>query len=330
MNLVSIEDIRHAAASVADVTVRTPLLRCSWIDAGDTFWLKPENFQVTGSFKIRGAYNAINALAADKRALGVITYSSGNHAQAVAYAARAFKVPCIVVMPDDAKAVKIEATRALGAEIELVPPAERKARAEDLAAERGHALIPPYDHPDVIAGQATVGLEIVQDLPQVEVVLVPVGGGALASGVATAVKNLRPSAVVIGVEPELAADAAEGLRTGRLAAWPMTLTGRTVADGLRTNLSELTLAHLMRYLDGIVTVSEEEILAALAELASSGHLIAEPSGAVSSAAYLYKREELPAGKTVAVVSGGNVDPGLLVSVLSGRTASLPYAGRERD
>jgi threonine dehydratase len=278
--------------------------------------------QVSGSFKIRGAYNAISLLPAAKRALGVITYSSGNHAQAVAYAARAFKVPCIVVMPDDAKVVKIEATKALGAEIVLVPPAERKARAEDLSAKHGHALIPPYDHPDVIAGQGTVGLEIIQDLPQVEVVLVPVGGGALASGVATAVKSLRPSAAVIGVEPELAADAADSLRVGKLTVWPMTMTGRTVADGLRTNLCELTLAHLMRYLDGIVTVSEDEILAAVSELASSAHVIAEPSGAVSSAAYLSRREELPAGKTVVVLSGGNADPGLLVSVISGRTASL--------
>jgi threonine dehydratase len=213
--------------------------------------------------------------------------------------------------------VKIEATRALGAEVVLVTAAERHAAAEDMSARRGYTLIPPYDHPDVIAGQGTVGLEIIQDLPTVDVVLVPVGGGGLASGVATAVRALAQSAVVIGVEPELAADAAEGFQAGKLAAWPVTMTGRTVADGLRTNLSELTLAHLKQRLDDIVTVSEDQILAATRALALSARLVAEPSGAVSVAAYLYEREKLPPGQVAAIISGGNIDPGLLVTVIGG-------------
>jgi threonine dehydratase len=316
MNLISMEDIRSASSAIADIAVRTPLLACPWAGGDAALWLKPENFQVTGSFKIRGAYTAISRLPADRRRIGVITYSSGNHAQAVAYAARAFGVPCTVVMPDDARAVKVAATRALGAEIVRVPAAERRRRAEELSAAHGQAMIPPYDHPDVIAGQGTVGLEIVQDQPMVDVVLVPVGGGGLAAGVASAVKALRPSAAVFGIEPELAADAAESLRTGSLATWPMTLTGRTAADGLRTNLSELTLAHLANRLDGIVTVSENEIDAAMGELTRMAHIIAEPSGAVSMAGYLFHRDEFPPGTTVAIISGGNIDSGLLMSVIA--------------
>src|SRR5262245_60235842 len=212
-------------------------------------------------------------------------------------------------MPDVAVASKVAAVRALGAQVELVPPAERDARSAQLAAERGLALIPPFDHRDVIAGQGTVGLEIVADLSDVTAVLVPVGGGGLASGVATAVKALNPAIRVIGVEPELAGDAAESLRAGRLITWPVERTYRTAADGLRTHLSELTFAHLRAYLDGIVLVTEDEIHAAVRELARGAHLIAEPSGAVATAAWLYHRDELgpPDGPVVSVISGGNAD-----------------------
>jgi threonine dehydratase len=185
-----------------------------------------------------------------------------------------------------------------------------------LVAERGLSPIPPFDHRDVIAGQGTVGLEIVEDLPGVEVVLVPVGGGGLASGVATAVKGLRPSALVIGVEPAEAADAQESLATGDLVAWPVEQTYRTIADGLRTQLSELTFAHLRARLDGIVTVSEEEILSTVGRLARSARLVVEPSGAVAAAAFLHHRDELPAGATVAVLTGGNIGPELLTAALA--------------
>jgi threonine dehydratase len=314
MHLVSLDDIRSAATNLAGVAVRTPLVPCPW--AGGEVWVKPESLQPIGSFKIRGAYHAIAALPPTARAGGIITHSSGNHAQAVAYAARAFAVPCVVVMPDVAAPLKIAATEALGASVVLVPAVQRSSRVEELAAQRGMHIIPPFDHPDVIAGQGTVGLEIVEDLSTVDVVLVPVGGGGLASGVSTAVKALSPSTVVIGVEPEYAADAAESMRTGTVAAWPPERTYRTIADGLRTNLSELTLAHLRARMDAIVTVSDEEILATVGALARSGRLVAEPSGAVSMAAYLHRGADLPGGRTVAVVSGGNIDPALFASLVT--------------
>jgi threonine dehydratase len=317
MDLVTLDRVHAAADTIAGVAVRTPLLPCPW---APDLWLKPENLQPVGAFKVRGAHNAIAALPAGRRERGVVTHSSGNHGQAVAYAAAALGIPCVVVMPGVAAPIKIEATRALGAEVLLVGTAERLGAAEEVARERGMALIPPYDHRDVIAGQGTVGLEIVADLPDVDTVLVPVGGGGLASGVAAALAALRPGTRVVGIEPERAADAAESLAAGHLVAWEPERSYRTVADGLRTNLSELTLAHLSEYLHGIVTVTEEEILSAVGVLARRARIVAEPSGAVTTAAYLHHRDELPGGRTVAVVSGGNIDPALLARVLTGATA----------
>jgi threonine dehydratase len=313
MDLVTLDAIQRAAKQLTGVAVRTPLLPCPW-DAA--LWLKPENLQPVGAFKLRGAYNAVACLPGQARARGVLTHSSGNHGQALAYAARAFGVPCVVVMPDVAPAVKVEATRAAGAEIVMVPPAERLATAERIAAERGMTVIPPYDHIEVIAGQGTVGLEIVEDLPEVDVVLVPVGGGGLASGVATAVHALRPAARVIGVEPELAADARDSLAAGEFRTWPVEQTYRTMADGLRTGLSELTFAHLRERLDGILTVTEREIAATVGRLVRGTRIVVEPSGAVAAAARLYHGDELPAGRTVAVVSGGNVEPARLAELVT--------------
>ena len=263
MELVTIDDIRAAAARIQGVAVRTPLVRM-----GDA-WVKPESLQPIGAFKIRGAYNAVASL----RPEGVVTHSSGNHGQALAYAAREFGVPCVVVVPEGAPGLKVTAIEGWGAEVVIVPPDQREVVAEKVAQERGLTLVPPYDHPAVIAGQGTVGLEIIEDLPEVEVVLVPVGGGGLASGVSTAVKALRPDVRVIGVEPELAGDAAESLATGRRVEWEPARTYRTIADGLRTTLSELTFAHLRERLDGIVTVSEDEIKAAMGHLARSARLV---------------------------------------------------------
>ncbi|HEY3008365.1 MAG TPA: threonine/serine dehydratase [Micromonosporaceae bacterium] len=313
MELVTLDAIRRAAKHLAGVVVRTPLLS---FPAEDGLWLKPENLQPVGAFKLRGAYNAVACLPDSVRARGVLTHSSGNHGQALAYAARAFGVPCVVVMPDVAPAVKVAATRASGAEIVFVPPADRTRVAEALATERGMTVVPPYDHRDVIAGQGTVGLEIVEDMPDVDVVLVPVGGGGLASGVATAVKALRPAARVIGVEPELAADAKESLAAGRLLTWPVERSYRTMADGVRVNLSELTFAHLRERLDAVVTVSEQEIASAVGRLVRGGRIVVEPSGAVAAAARLFHRAELPAGRTVAVVSGGNIDPVVLAELVA--------------
>ncbi|MBB5956602.1 threonine dehydratase [Saccharothrix tamanrassetensis] len=309
MELVTISDIRAAASLVAPVVVRTPLLRFD-----DRLSVKPESLQPVGAFKLRGAYHALARLTDEVRARGVVAFSSGNHAQAVAFAARAFGVPAVIVLPENAPAVKIAATRGWGATVELVPMADREARAYELAESLGATLIPPFDHRDVIAGQGTVGLEIVADRPEVDVVLVPVSGGGLVSGVATAVKALRPAARVIGVEPELAGDAAESLRAGELVRWQAVERERTSADGLRAEPSELTFAHMRAYVDDIVTVSEEEIAEAIRRLARDTRLVVEPSGAVAVAAYLQRTEEWPA-RTVAVVSGGNIDPDVFAKIM---------------
>ena len=300
MGLVTISDIQAAADRIKGAAVRTPLLRFD-----DGLWLKPESLQPVGAFKIRGAYNALARLTEDVRARGVVAYSSGNHAQAVAYAAKLFGVPAVIVVPDDTPRVKVDATLSHGAEVVQVPMAQREARAAELVAQRGATLIPPFDHPDVIAGQGTVGLEVVADLPDVATVLVPVSGGGLVSGVATAVKALSPSTRVIGVEPELAGDAAESLRVGTLVRWPAGDRARTIADGLRAEPSELTFEHMRAYVDDIVTVSEEQIGEAVGVLARRARLVVEPSGAVTAAAHLARPSS---GPTVAVLSGGNVDP----------------------
>jgi threonine dehydratase len=308
VRLVGLAEVRAAAGRIGERVVRTPLLPVPW---SEKLWLKPESLQPTGAFKLRGAAHALSQLPADRRAAGVVTHSSGNHGQALAYAARAAAVPCTVVVPEGAAPHKVAAIERLAADVVRVPPDERAGRAEAIAGQRGMVMVPPYDHPDIIAGQGTVGLEIAADLPDVDVVLVPVGGGGLASGVAVAVTALRPGARVVGVEPELAADARESLAAGALRPWPAERTYRTMADGLRTSLSELTLAHLRAHLYGIVTVTEEEILGATRALLLQARLVVEPSGAVATAAFLHRREELPAGRTVAVVSGGNLDPALL-------------------
>ncbi|SCL16914.1 threonine dehydratase [Micromonospora rhizosphaerae] len=313
MGLVSLADIRAAAVDIAGVVTRTPLMPTPW-DAA--LWLKPESLQPVGSFKLRGATHAVARLDPAVRLRGVVTHSSGNHGQALAYAARAAGVPCTVVVPEGAPRVKVDRIRALGAEVVLVPPARRLAEAERIVAGTGATLVPPFDDRRIIAGQGTVGLEIVEDLPDVEVVLVPVGGGGLSSGVATAVKGLRPSTAVIGVEPLLAADARESLAVGEVVVWDVERTYRTSADGLRTHLSALTLAHLRERLDGIVTVTEEEIGAAMGRLVRDARLVVEPSAAVAVAARLFRSADLPSGRTVAVVTGGNVDPTLLAQVVT--------------
>jgi threonine dehydratase len=313
--LVTLDDIRAAAKNLAGIAVRTPLLPAPW--AGPDFAVKPESLQVIGAFKIRGAYHALASLADADRARGVIASSSGNHAQAIAWAARAFGVPAVIVIPEGAAAGKVAATLALGAEVVRVAPADRDTAAAALAAERGLNLIPPYDDPRVIAGQGTVGLEIAEDDPAVDVVLVPVSGGGLISGVATAVKALCPRARVIGVEPELAGDTAESYRRGELIAWPTTRTYRTIADGLRTtSAGRLPWEHIQAYVDDVITVAEDEIRAAVRLLATGSRLVAEPSGAVTTAAHLFHGDALPKGRRVAVLSGGNIAPALLADILA--------------
>ncbi|WP_348731972.1 threonine/serine dehydratase [uncultured Mycolicibacterium sp.] len=316
MELVTIDDIRTAARQVAGHVVRTPLLEASWGDPDRPLWVKPESLQTIGAFKVRGAFNAIGALIAGPDPVsGVVAYSSGNHAQAVAHAAAVYGLPAHIVMPEETPAVKIDATRRHGARVVLCAAGQREVVAEQVAAETGAVMIPPFDHPRVIAGQGTIGLEIAEDLPDVRTVFVPVSGGGLASGIGTAIKALCPEAVVIGVEPELAADTAEGLALGRRVDWPITDRNRTIADGLRSQPSELTFAHLQNVLDEIITVSEAEIRSGVRELAFRARLVAEPSGAVALAGY--RKVAAPAGPAVVILSGGNVAPEMLGQILAG-------------
>jgi threonine dehydratase len=291
---------------------------------GDVYF-KPESLQPVGSFKLRGAYNKIAALSSKERKRGVIAYSSGNHAQAVAYAARLLGIKAVIVMPAIAPEVKRKATAALGAEIVPVGPGsdERRARAEALAAKHGLTIVPPFDDEQIIAGQGTIGLEILEDLPDAGLVLVPVSGGGLISGIATAIKLRRSKIKVIGVEPELAADARSSLRSGKRVSLPAEQTTRTIADGLRSqSVGEIPFAHIRKYVDDIVLVSEQEIREAVRRLLSM-RLVIEPSGAASYAALLFHRQELPkAKKKVAVLSGGNIEPALLWEIMAAGEASV--------
>jgi threonine dehydratase len=324
-DLVSLETIRAAAARIAQIAVKTPLVEAAFPGlsghgTGKQIWLKAESLQPIGAFKMRGAANKILQLTPGEIARGVITYSSGNHAQAVAYVAREVGAKAVIVMPSNAPAIKRAATLALGAEVVDVGLAssERLAVAEQLVREHGYVVVPPYDDEQIIAGQATCGLEIVEALPDVDLVLTPVSGGGLLSGVAAAVKQLRPQAMVFGVEPELAGDTAASFRAGAIVEWPAELTSRTIADGLRTqSVGVRNFAHIQAFVDGIITVTEKEIRAAMRAIVAATRLVPEPSGAVAVAALLFHAAELPHyTKAVAVVSGGNVAPELLAEVLT--------------
>lgn len=318
--LVSLHDIRAAAKRIDDLVLRTPVIEVPHPeDPERILWCKAESLQPTGAFKLRGAYNAIAQVIDEARENGIVAQSSGNHARAVAWIARRLDLRAVIVMPEAAPQPKVDAVRALGARVEIVPNAERDLRAAELVAEHGSVHVPPYDDPRIIAGQGTAGLELLEQVEDLQVVLVPVSGGGLISGIATAAKALRPQITVIGVEPELAADAQQSLGSGQHVAWDGAQTYRTIADGLRTpSLGQHTWPHVQRYVDDIVTVTEEEILGAVRHLAVAGRLVAEPSGAVTTAAWLHR--ELPAGKTAAIVSGGSIDPALLARIMAGGAA----------
>jgi len=322
--MVTLDDIQAAQARIQGIALRTHLIELPsnmWgqttaAHSGDRrLLLKPENQQPIGAFKLRGAYNKIAALSEDARKRGVISYSSGNHAQGVAYAARALGVKAVIVMPGNAPAIKREATAALGADIVLVGPGstERQLKAEELAAQHGYIIVPPYNDEQIIAGQGTMGLEILEDLPDVETVLVPVGGGGMISGVAAAIKLSKPSVNVFGVEPELAADAQASLRAGKIVQFPAEQVTRTLADGLRTqSIGAINFDHMQCFVDGIVTVSEDEIGQALRLLAANPETTAEPSGAVAVAGFLFRGDQLPkTSLNVAIISGGNIEPQML-------------------
>jgi threonine dehydratase len=325
--LVGIDEIRAAARRIRAAARRTPLLDCAVPDespAGPRVWLKCESLQHAGAFKLRGAYNFVARLDASERATGLVTYSSGNHAQGVAWAARAFGVPAVVVMPVDAPEVKRAAVLRLGAEVieEGTTTTERKARAEAVLADRGGTMVPPFDDPRIIEGQGTVGLEITEQIEQererregsagavkpLGLVLVPVGGGGLVSGVAAAARSLVPGARVVGVEPTGAAKMSRSLAEGH----PVTLERvDTVADGLRpVRPGDLTFRHVRELADGVVTVEDEAIRSAVL-WCHRRRLVVEPSGAAALAALLSGVVAPPAdAEVVAVLSGGNLDPSL--------------------
>src|SRR5215470_4240381 len=316
MVMITLSDLRSAQSRLRGVTIRTKLVDFP-LCAEDPrlLRLKPENQQPIGAFKLRGAYNKIASLSEKERQRGVISYSSGNHAQGVAYAARALQVKSVIVMPSNAPAIKREATAKLGAEIVTVGPAsdERKAKAEELAAHYGYIIVPPYNDEKIIAGQGTIGLEILEDLPDVETVLSPVGGGGMISGVAAAIKLTNSKVKVIGVEPELAADAQASLRQGKIVQFPAETVSRTIADGLRTqSIGPINFEHIQAYVDDIITVTEDEIRQTMKYLCANPQTVPEPSGAVATAGFIFHAQEIPQTRlNVAVISGGNIEPEML-------------------
>lgn len=309
--LVSVEAIEAARARVRGAARLTPLIEVPWAGASGNgcLLLKCENFQPMGAFKIRGAYNMIAQLSPGELQRGVITYSSGNHGQAVALAARLKGVTAVIVMPTTAPRVKVEGARGFGAEVTFAGTTslERKRRAEEIAAERGLTMVPPFDHPMIIAGQGTVGLEILEQCPDVATVIVQIGGGGLSSGVAAAIKQRMPHVRVIGVEPEGAAKMKRSMEAGR----PITLEKvSTIADGLMTvRPGDLTFEHVRAFVDEIVTVEDADMIKAIAWLYRHARLVVEPSGSVTTAAVMRGLGgfDASAGPLVAIVSGGNVE-----------------------
>jgi threonine dehydratase len=308
--LVTLDEIRAARERIKDAARYTPLLEVPWPSPkpqAPSLFLKAESLQPMGAFKIRGAFNMIAQLPKDALQRGVITYSSGNHGQAVALAAKTLGAPAVIVMPTTAPAVKVDGCKGYGAEVIFAGTTslDRQARAEQESKDRGLTIVPPFDHRQIIIGQGTMGLEILEQRPDVGTVFVPVGGGGMASGVAAAIKLSKPSVRIVAVEPEGAPKMSQSLAAGH----PITLpSSASIADGLM-NLrpGDLTFAHIRTFVDEVVTVSESEIAKAVAWLFTNARLVAEPSGAVTTAAVTLGLGH-PQGIVVAVVSGGNVAP----------------------
>jgi threonine dehydratase len=325
--LVTLEDVRGAARRIAGVARVTPLVDVSAL-AGRPLLLKCESMQPGGAFKIRGAFNMVAQLTDDQRRRGVITFSSGNHGQAMALAARQLGAPAVVVMPTTAPRIKVDGARAFGAEVIFAgtTSTDRRLRAEREALARGLTIVPPFDHEWIIAGQGTLALEILEQRPDVAAILVPIGGGGLAAGVAAAIKLSRPDVKVIGVEPAGSA----AMRASIDAGHPVTLDSTdSIADGLlAVRPGDLTFAHVRRFVDRIVTVEDDEIADAVLWLFSNARMIAEPSGAASVAAALSSLAgqadirpalSLPNGPVVAIVSGGNMGMDRLEELRRSRT-----------
>jgi len=317
-NTITFSDVQSAAERLRGQAYRTPVVTSRTFDeiAGCRVFFKCENLQRGGAFKFRGAYNALSQLTPGQRQRGVVAFSSGNHAQGLALAARVLGIPATVVMPSDAPQIKVEATRGYGADIVLYErlAGDREAIARQLADERGLTVIPPFDHPHIIAGQGTAAMELFQDVPDLDVLITPVGGGGLISGCATAAKAMRPGVRVIGVETEPANDAWQSLRTGkRVTIAPPD----TIADGIRTtSLGVITFEIMRKLVDEIVLVTDADVIEAMRFMLLRMKLLAEPTGAVPIAALMAHKVDGIAGKRVGViVSGGNADPATLVRIL---------------
>jgi threonine dehydratase len=308
-SLISLADIRQAADRVRPIVRTTPLVDVS-AAAGRPLFLKCESLQPGGAFKIRGAYNMVARLTPEQRARGVVTYSSGNHGQAMALAARELGAPAVVVMPTTAPAIKVDGARSFGAEVIFAgtTSAHRRERAEAEAASRGLTMVPPFDHEWIIAGQGTAGLEILDQCPDVAVIVVPVGGGGLVAGVAAAVKQTRPDVKVVGVEPAGAAAMKASVEAGHAVTLPSTAS---VADGLMpVRPGDLTFAHVQAFVDAVVTVEDAAIIDAVLWIFANAKIVAEPSGAATTAAVLTGTVDAAIGRVdgpiVAIVSGGNM------------------------
>jgi threonine dehydratase len=308
-NSVTIDDIKATQARLAGIVHQTPVLTSRTVNqrTNSQVFFKCENFQRTGAFKFRGAYNALAQLSPEQKQKGVITFSSGNHAQAIALAGNLLNIPTTIVMPDDAPVVKQQATRGYGAEVILYhrQESDREELAKNLARDRHLTLIPPYDHPHIIAGQGTAALELIQEIGQLDLLLVCCGGGGLISGSAIATKSLLPNAKVIGVEPELADDATRSFHSKTL----QTVTNpQTIADGVRTpSLGKLTFPLVLNYVDDMVAVSEAAIIGTMFFLWERLKIVVEPTGALAAAALLDGVVQAPGARIGVIISGGNVD-----------------------
>jgi threo-3-hydroxy-L-aspartate ammonia-lyase len=306
--MVSFEDIAGAHERIKAQAKRTPVLTSATIDAltGARVFFKCENFQRMGAFKFRGAYNALSQLNEEQKRKGVVAFSSGNHAQAVALSGKLLGIKTVIVMPDDAPKVKLDATRGYGAEVvQYARDQPREALAGKLAAERGLTLIPPFDHPHIIAGQGTAAKELVEDAGPLDVLLVPCGGGGLLSGCAIAAKHLAPKCRVLGVEPAAGNDASQSFATKRLVTIAIP---DTIADGARTpSLGKLTFPIVLRYVDDMLTVDDKELARAMFFLWERMKIVVEPTGSLAACAVLEKKVEVKGLRVGVVLSGGNVD-----------------------
>lgn len=307
--VITCDDVRAAATRIQGVARRTPVLTSSTLDelVGGEVFLKCENFQRVGAFKFRGAYNAICQLSPEQLGRGVATYSSGNHAQAVALACREVGATAVIVMPEDTPASKLAATKGYGAEIVTYDryAQDRVAIGNQLASDQGRVLIPPYEHPHVMAGQGTAALELLEETGPLDTILVPLGGGGLMAGSATVAKALSPKVRMIGVEPELGDDTRQSLRAGHRVSIEV---ARTIADGLAAETpGEMTFSINQRLVDDIVLVTDDEIRAAMRFAFERLKIVLEPSGATPLAALLTGRVEPPLGRVGVILSGGNVD-----------------------